>query len=57
MTDGVKGELHTMIVSDDDIAFHWCMLTVEVEETEGKVLLKMIADLTSTHKDSPSPSR
>ena len=41
----VKGELHSVIVSDDDIAFHWCMLTVEVEEAESKVLLELIADL------------
>ena len=45
MSEGVKGELHSMIVSDDDIAFYWCMLTVEVEEAEGKVLLGMITEL------------
>ena len=45
LTDGVKGELHSIIVSDDDIGFYWCMLTIEVEEAEGKVLLEMIVNM------------
>ena len=48
MSEGVKKELHSTIVADEDIAFFWCMLTVEVEEAEGKVLLGMIADLYIT---------
>ena len=45
MMDGVKVELRSTIVTDDDIGFYWCMLTVEVEEAEGKVLLEMIVDM------------
>ena len=31
MTEGVKKDLQETIMSDADIAFHWSMLTVEVE--------------------------
>ena len=48
MSEGVKKHLHDTIIADEDIAFHWCMLTVEVEEAEGAVLLGMIADLYIT---------
>ncbi len=48
MTEGIKKELHETIITDEDIAFHWCMLTVEVEDAEGTVLLGMIADLFIT---------
>ena len=33
------------IIADVDLVFHWCMLTLEVEEAEGAVLLGMITDL------------
>ncbi len=48
MTEGVKKELHKTITTDEDIAFHWSMLTVEVEEAEGEVLLGMIVGLYIT---------
>ena len=48
MTDGIKKELHKTIVADEDVAFHWSMLTVEVEDAEGTVLLAMIVDLFIT---------
>lgn len=40
MNEGVKGELHSMILFDEDIKFYWCMLTVEVEEAEAKSCLE-----------------
>ena len=45
VTKGVKKELHDTIVNDEDVAFHWSMLTVEVEEAERVVMLGMIIDL------------
>ena len=48
MTEGVKKDLQETIMSDADIAFHWSMLTVEVEDVEGAVLLEMIVGLFIT---------
>ena len=48
MTEGVRKDLRDTIIADGDVAFHWCMLTVEVEEAEGAVLLGMITDLYIT---------
>ncbi len=48
LTEGTRKQLHTTITTDEDIAFHWCMLTVEVEEAEGAELLGMLTDLFMT---------
>jgi len=48
MTEGVKKELHETIITDEDIAFHWSILTIEVEVAEGTVLLRIIVDLFIT---------
>ena len=48
MTEEVKKDLQETIISDADIAFHWSMLTVEVEDVEGAVLLEMIVGLFIT---------
>ena len=48
MTEAVRKDLHDTIITDEDVAFHWCMLTVEVEEAKGAVLLGMITDLYIT---------
>ena len=42
MMEGVKKQLHDTIITDEDIAFHWSILTIEVEKEEGAVLLGMI---------------
>ena len=48
MTDGIKKELRETVITDEDIAFHWSTLSIEVEEAEGTVLLGMIVDLFIT---------
>lgn len=32
MMEGVKKQLHDTIITDEDIAFHWSILTIEVEK-------------------------
>ena len=39
MTEGVKKELHETIITDEDVALHWSILTIEVEAAEGKFSL------------------
>ena len=46
--EGVKKQLHDTIITDEDIAFHWSILTVEVEKEEGAVLLGMMVNLFIT---------
>ena len=48
ITEGVKQRLYDTVVADDDVNFYWSLLTVEIEDAEGAVLLKMIIDLFST---------
>ena len=48
MSEGLRQELYTIITTDEEVAFQWSMLTVEVEEAEGEVLLGMIANLYIT---------
>ena len=48
MTEGVRKDLRDTIIADEDVAFHWCMLTAGVEEAKGVVLLGMITDLYIT---------
>lgn len=48
LSEGTRKELRTTITTDEDLAFLWCMLTVEVEEAEGAVLLEMLTDLFIT---------
>ena len=45
--EGVKKQLHDTIITDEDIAFHWSILTIEVEK-EGAVLLGMMMNLFIT---------
>ena len=46
--EGVKKQLHDTIITDEDIAFHWSILTIEVEKEEGAVLLAMMVNLFIT---------
>ena len=48
MMEGVKKQLHDTIITDEDIAFHWSILTIEVEKEEGAVLLGMMVNLFIT---------
>lgn len=48
MMEGVKKQLHDTIITDEDIAFHWSILTIEVEKEEDAVLLGMMVDLFIT---------
>ncbi len=48
MMDGVKQSLLKEVLDDEDIALHWCMLAMEIEEDESAVLLKMLVDLFIT---------
>ena len=48
MMEGVKKQLHDTIITDEDIAFHWSILTIEVEKEEGAVLLGMMMNLFIT---------
>ena len=55
MTAGVKQRLSEAVLADDDVRFFWCLLSAEIGDAEGEVLLKMIVDLFVTG-DSRSPS-
>ena len=44
----VKKQLHDTVITDEDIAFHWSILTIEVEKEEGAVLLGMMVNLFIT---------
>lgn len=48
MINGVRQKLHKTIIEDEDIALYWCMLTMEIEDSEGAVLLGMIVELFIT---------
>ena len=48
MTAGVKQRLSETILTDDDVRFYWCLLSAEIGDAEGEVLLKMIVDLFIT---------
>ena len=41
-------QLHDTIITDENIAFHWSILTIEVEIEEGAVLLGMMVNLFIT---------
>ena len=45
MTKGIKLNLSK---EDEDIALYWCMLTIEIEYSDGAVLLGMMVDLYIT---------
>ena len=36
------------MLQDENVQFHWCMLTTDIEEDKAKVLLTMIVDLFVT---------
>ncbi len=44
---GVKKQLVASIEADEDVAFYWCMVAVDMEET-GTTLLKSIIELWIT---------
>ena len=46
--EGVKKQPHDTIITDEDIAFHWSILTIEMEREEGAVLLGMMVNLSIT---------
>ena len=48
MMEGVKKQLHDSIITDEDIVFHWSILTIEVEKEEGAALLGMMVNLFIT---------
>ena len=48
MTEGIELSLSKEVISDEDIALYWCMLTIEIEDSDGAVLLRMIVDLYIT---------
>ena len=37
-----------MAMADEEISFYWCMLTTDVDEEVGTILLSMIVDLYIT---------
>ncbi len=40
MTHGIKEQLLTALVTDEDVLFYWCMLTVELEDNDADSALK-----------------
>ena len=48
MTDGMKQRLSEAVLADDDVRFYWCLLSAEIGDAEGEVLLKMIVDIFIT---------
>lgn len=48
MADGVKQKLSKAVIADDDVTFYWCLLSVEIGDAAGELLLKMITNLFIT---------
>ena len=48
ITDGFKQKLISSIASNEDVLFHWSVLTADAEEEDAQTLLKMVIELWVT---------
>ena len=48
MKDGCKERITTAVKSNDEVLFHWCMLTAESEDKDAQVVLEMLINLWIT---------
>ena len=48
MTKGYKETIISAIMDNDDVLFHWCMLTADTEDEDANTLLRMLVDLWIT---------
>ena len=45
MTKGYKETIISAIMDNDNVLFHWCMLTADTEDEDANTLLRMLVDL------------
>ena len=48
MKDGFKERVSIAVSTNDEVLFHWCMLTAEIEEVHAQVVLDMLITLWIT---------
>ena len=48
MKDGFKERVSVVMSTNDEVLFHWCMLTAEIEEVHAQVVLDMLITLWIT---------
>ena len=48
MTEGCKGAITHSVLANDDVLFHWCLLSYETDDEDATELLHMLVDLWIT---------
>ena len=48
VTSELREKVKQSAMTDEDISFYWCMLTTDVDDDVGTILLSMIVDLYIT---------
>ena len=48
MKDGYKDKITLAVTNNDEVLFHWCMLTAETADSDAEIILPMLIDLWVT---------
>jgi len=48
MSDGYRQKVVESIVSNNDLAFHWCMLSAETSNSDTETVLQMVVEMWTT---------
>ena len=48
LADGLRDEVVASITCNEDVVFHWCMLSSTISNSDGDTLLKMLVELWTT---------
>ena len=48
MSDGYRQEVVESIVSNNDLAFHWCMLSAETSNSDAETVLQRLVETWTT---------
>ena len=48
ITTNLRDKVKESVLEDENVQFHWCMLTTDIEDDKAKILLTMIVDLFIT---------